>query len=85
MITGKPLLLCVNMDGENASESLAWGRYRDPEFAALTSGFIPLVASPDVHGTRERDDGGRRVPDPRFGEIVQKAKARFAAVPSGTG
>ena len=39
--TGKPLLICVNMDGEPASESLAGVHYRDPEFAALTAGFIP--------------------------------------------
>ena len=27
---GKPLLVCVNNDGEPASEALARGRYRDP-------------------------------------------------------
>ena len=68
--TGKPLLLCVNIDGENASESLAWGRYRDPEFAALAAGFIPVLASPDTHTPRARDDRGRRLPDPRFGRLL---------------
>ena len=68
--TGKPLLLCVNMDGESASESLAWDRYRDPEFAALAEGFVCLVASPDRREPRERDDRGRRLPDRRFGRLV---------------
>ncbi len=68
--TGKPLLLCVNMDGESASESLAWLRYREPEFAALTDGFVPLIASPDRHNPRDYDDDGRRIPCPRFGRVV---------------
>ncbi len=68
--TGKPLLICVNMDGENASESLAWGRYRDPDFAALADGFIPVLASPDRRESRERDDRGRRLADRRFGRLV---------------
>ena len=68
--TGKPLLICVNMDGEAASESLAFTRYRDPEFAALVAGFVPVVASPDRRETRERDDQGRRLPDRRFGRLI---------------
>ena len=40
--TGKPLLICVNMDDEPASESLAWRRYRDPAFVELANGFVPL-------------------------------------------
>lgn len=68
--TGKPLLLCVNVDGEAASEALAAGRYRMPEFAALASGFLPLLASPDRHAARDHDDHGRRIPDPRFGRLV---------------
>ena len=46
-ITGQPLLICVNMDGEPASERLAWGDYRDERFAKLASGFICVIASPD--------------------------------------
>lgn len=68
--TGKPLLLCVNMDGEPASESLAWVHYRDPAFAALTRGFVPLLASPDRRNLRDWDDRGRRVEDRRFGRLV---------------
>ena len=68
--TGKPLLICVNTDGENASESLAWGRYRDPEFVELARGFVPILASPDRREPHERDDRGRRLPDRRFGRLV---------------
>jgi len=68
--TGKPLLICVNMDGETASESLAYWRYRDGDFAALTEGFVPLIVSPDRHTVRDRDDRGRRIPDPRFGRVL---------------
>jgi len=66
----KPLLLCVNTDGEQASESLAARRYRDPEFAALADGFIPLLASPDKHNARDYDDRGRRIHDPKFGRLT---------------
>ncbi len=68
--TKKPLLICVNMDGETASESLAWKRYRDPDFAALTRGFVCVLASPDRHTARDHDDQGRRLVDPRFGRLV---------------
>lgn len=68
--TGKPLLVCVNIDGENASETLAYGRYRDPAFAELASGFIPVLASPDRREPLERDDRGRRLPDRRFGRLL---------------
>jgi peroxiredoxin (alkyl hydroperoxide reductase subunit C) len=33
--TGKPILVCVNMDGEVASEHYAGIRYRQPEIAKL--------------------------------------------------
>ena len=69
--TGKPLLVCVNMDGELASERLAAGRYRDPAFVALAEGFVPVLASPSRHGPRDHDARGRRIPDPRFGRIVE--------------
>lgn len=70
--TGKPLLICVNMDGESACEQLAWGRYRDPEFGALADGFICVVASPDRRNPADHDDRGRRLPDRRFGRIVNQ-------------
>jgi hypothetical protein len=68
--SGKPLLICVNMDGENASETLAFGFYRDPEFVALVDGFIPVLASPDQREPLERDDRGRRLADRRFGRLL---------------
>ncbi len=68
--TGKPLLICVNMDGEPASERLAWSSYRDPEFVKRMDGFIPLLVSPDQRNPRDWDDHGRRIPDRRFGRVV---------------
>ena len=68
--TGKPLLICVNMDGESASERLAWVNYRDPKFVKLMRGFIPLLVSPDQRNPRDWDDHGRRIPDQRFGRLV---------------
>jgi len=68
--TGKPLLICVNMDGEMASESLALSRYRDPAFVELARGFVPLLVSPDRHDPRDHDDRGRRIVDAKFGRIV---------------
>jgi len=68
--TGKPLLICVNMDNETASESAAWYEYRDPEFVKLANGFIPVLASPDRHSHSDYDDRGRRIVDPKFGRLV---------------
>ncbi|MHC4077201.1 MAG: hypothetical protein ACYST0_02025 [Planctomycetota bacterium] len=68
--TGKPLLICVNMDNEPASERLAWVNYRDPEFVKLMDGFIPLLVSPDQRNARDWNDRGRRIPDRRFGRVV---------------
>lgn len=75
--TGKPLLICVNMDGEPASEAIAWGRYRDPAFAKLASGFIPVLASPNRHSPRDHDDHGRRLVDPRFGRLIDAEHIRI--------
>lgn len=68
----QPILVCVNMDGESASESLAWYRYRDPEFAGLAAGFVCLIVSPDTHAPRSHDDRGRRVLDPRLGPVLDR-------------
>lgn len=68
--TGKPLLICVNTDGEAASDNLAFGRYRDPEFVALARGFVPLLASPNSHTDRAFDTQGERIECPRFGRLV---------------
>ena len=70
--TGKPLLICVNIDGEVASESLAWARYRDPAFVELVKGFVPVLASPDRHNQIDYDDRGRRIPDPTFGRLIDR-------------
>jgi hypothetical protein len=70
--TGKPLLLCVNMDDETASEALAWYLYRDPAFAALMDGFVCVLASPDDRNALDHDDRGRRLPDQRFGRILDR-------------
>jgi len=68
--SGKPLLVCVNMDGEPASDLLALGRYRDPAFVELLRGFVPLLASPDRHRPRDRDGANARLADPRFGRLI---------------
>jgi hypothetical protein len=68
--TGKPLLICVNVDGESASEVLARFQYCDPDFVAKAQGFIPLIVSPDEHNPREYNDRGRRIPDPKFGRVI---------------
>jgi hypothetical protein len=70
--SGKPLLVCVNIDGEAASDELAYGRYRDPAFVELVKGFVPVLASPDRHRPRDRDGANRRLPDPRFGRLVDE-------------
>ena len=68
--SGKPLLVCVNMDGETASDSIAWVFYRDPEWVELMRGFVPVLASPDQREPRDHDDRGRRLPDRRFGRLI---------------
>ncbi len=69
--TGKPLLVCVNMDGESASESLARSRYHDPRFIELVEGFVPVLASPTRHFEADYGNRGWRLPDPKFGRIVE--------------
>jgi len=69
--TGKPLLVCVNVDGESASDAIARGRYHDPRFLALVDGFVPILASPIRHNPVDHTAGGRRILDPRFGRLVE--------------
>ncbi|MGE3172563.1 MAG: hypothetical protein AB7O97_08030 [Planctomycetota bacterium] len=64
--TGKPLLICVNADGETFCERFANTTYRDPEFVARTRGYVCVVASPDRHTETDYDGLGRRVECPRF-------------------
>ena len=46
--TGKPILVCVNMDGEIASEHYAGVRYRQPEIAKLYEPYVTVIASVGV-------------------------------------
>ena len=68
--SGKPILICVNMDGEIASEHYAGVRYRQPEVAALYEPYVTVIASVYRHAPRDYDDEGRRVPCPRFGAVT---------------
>ena len=68
--TGKPILVCVNMDGEIASEHFAGIRYRRPETAKLYEPYVCVIASVYRHTPRDYDEEGQRVPCPRFGTVT---------------
>jgi hypothetical protein len=68
--TGAPILVCVNMDGEIASEHFAGVRYRDPKTAKALEGYVCIVASVYRHMPRDYDEQGRRVLCPRFGTVT---------------
>ena len=68
--TGKPLLVCVNMDGEMACERFAGTKYKTPSFVELTDSFIPVIASPQRHSKVDHDGSGQRVECPRFGRVT---------------
>ncbi len=68
--SGRPILVCVNMDGEVASEHYAGVRYRDPESAKLYEPYVCVVASVYRHTPRDHDHDGNRVPCPRFGGVT---------------
>ena len=68
--TKKAILVCVNMDGEVASEHYAGIRYRDPEIAKLYSPYVCVIASVYRHTPRDYDDEGKRIPCPRFGTVT---------------
>ncbi len=68
--TGKPILVCVNMDGEIASEHYAGVRYRQPEIAALYEPYVCVIASVYRHTPRDHDLHGERIPCPRFGRVT---------------
>jgi hypothetical protein len=67
---GRPILVCINMDGEIASEHYAGVRYRQPEIAALYEPYVCVVASVYRHNPRDYDDDGHRIPCPRFGSVT---------------
>lgn len=68
--TGKPILACVNMDGEVASEHWAGIRYRDPEVAKLLEPYVCVIGSVYRHTPRDFDAAGNRVECPRFGHVT---------------
>ena len=68
--TKRPILVCVNMDGEIASEHYAGVRYRDPEIAKLWEPYVCVIASVYRHTPRDHDDQGRRIPCPRLGTVT---------------
>ena len=68
--TGKAILVCVNMDGEIASEHYAGVRYRQPETAELYEPYVCVIASVYRHNPRDYDDDGQRIECPRFGGVT---------------
>ncbi|MEO0480279.1 MAG: hypothetical protein AAF196_12430 [Planctomycetota bacterium] len=68
--TGKPILVCVNMDGEIASEHYAGIRYRQPEIAALYEPYVCVIASTYRHNEQDHDAEGHRLECPRFGGVT---------------
>ncbi|MBL8862747.1 MAG: hypothetical protein JNK02_12170 [Planctomycetes bacterium] len=68
--TGQPILVCVNMDGEIASEHWAGVRYRDPATAKLFEPYVCIAASVYRHTPRDHDEEGRRVVCPRLGSMT---------------
>ena len=68
--TGKAILVCINMDGEIASEHYAGVRYRQPEIAELYDQYVCVIASVYRHTPRDHDEQGRRVVCPRFGSVT---------------
>lgn len=64
--TGLPLLVVANMDGEVFNERFANTTYKDPEFVAVTRGYVCVVFSPDRHTESDYDAFGNRVECPRF-------------------
>ena len=68
--TGAPILVCVNMDGEIASEHYAGVRYRDPATATALERYVCVIASVYRHTPRDYDEQGQRVLCPRFGTVT---------------
>lgn len=68
--TKKAILVCVNMDGEIASEHWAGIRYRKPEIAELFDQYVCVIASTYRHNPTDYDAEGNRLPCPRFGTVT---------------
>jgi tetratricopeptide (TPR) repeat protein len=67
---GKLILVCVNMDGEIASEHYAGVRYRDPAAAKLYEPYVCVLATTYRHTPRDHDENGERILCPRFGSVT---------------
>ncbi len=68
--TGKPILCCISMDGEIASEHYAGKRYREPAIAELYKPYVCVIASVYRHTPRDYDEKGHRILCPRFGSVT---------------
>ena len=68
--TGKAILICINMDGEIASEHYAGVRYRESEITVLYKPYVTVIASTYRHNPRDYDDDGKRIECPRFGGVT---------------
>jgi len=68
--TKRAILVCVNMDGEIASEHYAGIRYRDPEIGKLYEPYVCVIASTYRHNPKDHDEQGRRILCPRFGCVT---------------
>lgn len=68
--TGKAILVCINMDGEIASEHYAGIRYRQPEITELYKPYVCVIASVYRHNPRDFDEKGERILCPRFGGVT---------------
>src|SRR5262249_691438 len=68
--TKRPILICVNMDGEPASEHYAGVRYAQPDTAKLYEPYVCVVASVYRHNARDYDEHGHRILCPRFGSVT---------------
>jgi len=68
--TGRPLLVCVNLDGENASEAFAHSKYKRQAFADLVARYVPIIVSVNRHNPTDYDQQGRRIVCPRFGTVT---------------
>src|SRR5688500_10815456 len=68
--TGKRILVCVNMDGEIASEHYAGIRYREPEISKMYEPYVCVIASVYRHSPQDYDGEGRRILCPRFGSVT---------------
>ena len=65
-LTGLPLLIAVNMNGEVFNDRFRTDTYVDATFVESTRGYVCVVASPDRHTDRDYDSLGRRVECPFF-------------------